>query len=66
VSGKEELRITKEVRSVLFRKGNSFRDNDPDYFPIIKGEECVKFADPYFIEGALNGKAPRDDHVAES
>jgi hypothetical protein len=66
VSGKKELRITKEVRSVLFGKGDSFRDNDPYYFPIIKVEECVKFTDPYFIEGALNGKAPRDDHVAES
>ena len=66
VAGKKELRITKEVRSVLFGKGDSFWDDDPYCFPIIKGKECVKFADPYFIECTLFGKASRDDHVAES
>ena len=65
VAGKKELRITKEVRSVLFGKGDSFRDYDPNCFPIIKGKECVKFADPYFIECALFGKASRDIGLGE-
>jgi hypothetical protein len=66
VSSKKELRITKEVRSVLFRKCNSFRDYYPYLFSIIKGEECMKFADPDFIECPLNGKTSRDDHVAKT